>query len=98
MRLYRIIKKPIVTEKTSSMELKKPVYAFEVDASATKIDIKKAILDVYGVQVAEVNVLTTREKYKFGRKRGMQLRKASMKKAYVTLKNKNDKIDFSLTK
>lgn len=98
MRLYRIIKKPIITEKTSSLELKRPVYGFEVDATATKIDIKKAILDIYGVEVADVNILNTREKFKFGKKRGMQLRKASFKKAYVTLKNAKDKIDFTITK
>ena len=98
MRLYRIIKKPIITEKTSSLELKKPVYGFEVDTTATKIDIKKAILDLYGVEVADVNVLNTREKFKFGKKRGMQIRKASSKKAYVTLKNEKDKIDFTITK
>lgn len=98
MRLYRIIKKPIITEKTSALELKKAVYGFEVDKSATKIDIKKAILDLYGVAVADVNVLNTREKFKFGKKRGMQLRRASVKKAYVTLKNEKDKIDFTITK
>lgn len=98
MRLYRLIKKPIITEKTSNMEMKTASYAFEVDASATKIDIKKAISELYGVEVANVQILHTREKFKFGKKRGMQLRKASIKKAYVTLKNAKDKIDFTITK
>ena len=47
MRLYRIIKKPIVTEKTSNLELINGCYVFEVDSSATKIDIKKAISFIY---------------------------------------------------
>ena len=41
MRLYRLLKKPIVTEKTSNMSLQKNVYVFEVSLDATKIDIKK---------------------------------------------------------
>ena len=40
MRLYRLLKKPIVTEKTSNMSLQKNVYVFEVSLDATKIDIK----------------------------------------------------------
>jgi large subunit ribosomal protein L23 len=98
MRLYRLIKKPIITEKTSNMDMKYASYAFEVDKSATKIDIKKAISEMYGVEVASVQMLYTREKFKFGKKRGMQLRKASIKKAYITLKNAKDKIDFTITK
>jgi len=98
MRLYRLIKKPIITEKTSNMEMKTACYAFEVDASATKIDIKKAILDLYGVEVSDVRTAYVREKFKYGRKRGMQVRRTAIKKAYVTLKNQNDKIDFTLTK
>jgi ribosomal protein L23 len=47
MRLYNIIKKPIFTEKASSMELTKNCYIFQVDSSATKIDVKKTILEIY---------------------------------------------------
>lgn len=98
MRLYRILRKPIVTEKTSNMQMFSNTYGFEVSPDATKIDIKKAILDLYGVEVADVRVLNTREKFKHGRKRGMQLRKRTTRKAYITLKNKKDTIDFTLTK
>jgi ribosomal protein L23 len=47
MRLYNIITKPIFTEKASSMELTKNCYIFQVDNSATKIDVKKTILEIY---------------------------------------------------
>ncbi|MDR1987958.1 MAG: 50S ribosomal protein L23 [Candidatus Peribacteria bacterium] len=47
MRIYRILKKPIVTEKTSAISLVKNVYVFEVSEDATKIDIKKAISEIY---------------------------------------------------
>ena len=98
MRLYRILVKPIITEKTSNIQMQKNVYVFEVSGDATKIDVKKAILELYGVEVADVNILNTREKFKNGKKRGMQIRKRSSKKAYVTLKNSKDTIDFTLTK
>ncbi len=98
MRIFRILKKPITTEKTSVLEMTTNTYVFEVDSSATKIDIKKSISELYKVEVASVNVLHTREKFKYGKKRWMQLRKRSTKKAYVTLKDPKAKIDFSIIK
>ena len=98
MRIFRILKKPITTEKTSVLEMTNNTYVFEVDSSATKIDIKKSIIELYKVEVASVNVLHTREKFKYGKKRWMQLRKRSTKKAYVTLKDPKAKIDFSIIK
>jgi ribosomal protein L23 len=47
MRLYSIIKKPVVTEKTSRIEMLNLTYTVEVDSSSTKIDIKKAFSEVY---------------------------------------------------
>ena len=97
MRLYRLIKKPIVTEKTSNLELTNNTYVFTVDKSSTKIDIKKAIFELYGIEVSDVNIVNTREKFKNGRK-WPQVRKRSTKKAYVKLRNSEDKIDFSIVK
>ena len=97
MRLYKILKKPIVTEKTSNMELHNACYVVEVSSDATKIDIKKAIMDIYKVEVASVNILNTREKFKYAKK-WMQMRKHATKKAYITLKDKSAKLDFSLIK
>ncbi len=98
MRLYKILLKPLVTEKTANMQLGKPRYAFVVAPFATKIDIKMAVKELYGVEVADVNILNTRAKFKYGKKRGMQIRKRESKKAYVTLKNANDVLDVTLTK
>jgi large subunit ribosomal protein L23 len=68
MRLLKILKKPITTEKTANISLVKNAYVFEVSSDATKIDIKKAILELYGVEVESVNILNTREKFKNGKK------------------------------
>lgn len=97
MRLFNIIKKPVVTEKASMLELNESTYVLEVSTDATKIDIKKAILELYWVDIATVRVVNTREKFKQGKK-GTVVRKRASRKAYVTLKDANQKIDFSITK
>jgi len=93
MRLYRIIQKPIVTEKASNLEVSESTYVVRVDSSATKIDIKKSIQELYGIEVESVRVLNTRVKMKHGRKK-MQLKRRPFKKAYVTLKDKSQKLDL----
>jgi len=50
------------------------------------------------MDVANVNILNTREKFKYGKKRGMQVKRRSTKKAYVTLKNKKDVLDVTMVK
>ena len=97
MRLYRILKKPVVTEKTSNLEMINSCYVVEVSKDATKVDIKKAVLELYWIEVSSVNILNTREKFKHWKK-GMQVRKRTTKKAYVTLKDKKAKLDFSMVK
>ena len=91
------MKKPIATEKASILEMNNNTYVFEVSNDATKIDIKKAVLDLYGVSVSSVNILNTRQKFKHGKK-GMQIRKRSTKKAYVTLVDPSSKIDVTIIK
>ena len=60
MRLYRILQKPIVTEKTSNEEVSNNCYTFKVTPDATKIDIKKAILELYWVEISHVNIVNSR--------------------------------------
>jgi large subunit ribosomal protein L23 len=96
MRLYDIIKKPVITEKSSTLELLWK-YIVEVIDWATKIDIKKAFKEIYKLDIESVNVLKTREKFK-NWKTGKQYKRRVTKKAIVTLKNKKDKVDFSIVK
>lgn len=98
MRLYKILQKPIVTEKTATMQVSAPRYGFIVSPDATKIDVKMAIKELYGVEVAKVNILNAREKFKNGRKVKKQLKRRNQRKAYVTLKNTSDTIDVTLVK
>ncbi len=97
MTLYTILKKPITTEKTSRLELAHNRYGFIVDKKATKIDIKKAVKEIYWFDVSEVNVTYVRGKVKMGKK-GEQTRRSEVKKAYLTLKDKKAKLDFSIVK
>lgn len=98
MRLYNILQKQVVTEKTANTQMWKAVYAFEVDPSATKIDVKMAIKQIYGIEVADVNMLNVRAKFKLGKNKNLLSRRKSAKKAYVTLKDAKDILDVTLVK
>ena len=102
MRLYNVIKKPIITEKSALQEMKNNTFVIKVLDSATKIDIKKSIIEIYGLEVASVRIVNSIPKVKQTRKgmavKGMAVKRKSFKKAYVTLKDSNAKIDFSILK
>ena len=80
---YDIIKRPIITEQSMEQtEMKR--YTFEVAKNANKIEIAKAVEEIFGVEVAKVNTLNMKGKTKrVGRY--PQGRTASWKKAMVTL-------------
>ena len=63
MMAEEIIKRPIVTEKTSN-ELQDGKYTFEVEKKATKVQIAKAVEDIFGVKVLKVTTVTVRGKEK----------------------------------
>jgi large subunit ribosomal protein L23 len=85
--MLEVIKRPIVTEKAMKLgELRQ--YVFEVDRSANKIDIKKAVEKMFEVNVISVRTTVVKPKMKMRiTKRGVVHGKSpSYKKAYVTLK------------
>ena len=89
---YDIIKRPIVTEQ-SMMEAANKKYTFEVAKDANKIEIAKAVEEIFGVKVAKVNTLNVQGKMKrVGRY--PQGRTASWKKAMVTLTADSKTIEF----
>ena len=61
--LYYIIKKPLMTEKNSQMAEDR-TYVFEVDASATRTEIKKAVEKYFRVKVDSVRTLVGRGRVK----------------------------------
>ncbi len=80
---YDIIKRPIITERSmSGTENKK--YTFEVAKDANKIEIAKAVEEIFGVKVAKVNTLNMQGKAK-RTGRFPAGRRPAWKKAMVTL-------------
>jgi large subunit ribosomal protein L23 len=90
-----ILVKPIVTEKMTSQGDKHNRYGFIVAKNANKLQIKKAVEELYGVTVASVNTMRYGGKIKTRyTKSGLLAGKTSAsKKAVVTLAEGN-KIDF----
>ena len=91
MAAQDIIIRPIVTEKTmDGVQNKK--YTFEVAKDATKIDIARAVEELFGVKVSKVNTLHVRgHMRRQGRSEGYT---PSWKKAVVTLTEGSKSIEF----
>ena len=88
---YKIIKRPLITEKSTIQKEMDNQLAFEVDRRANKIEIKKAVEKIFKVQVENVRTMNYRGKRKrLGRTMG---RRPHWKKAVVTLKP-GQKIEF----
>jgi len=82
--LYDVIKKPILTEKTTIQKEEANKITFEVDRKANKIEIKQSVEKIFKVKVFDVNTMTVRGKLKrVGRFSG---KRPDWKKAVVTLK------------
>jgi len=88
---YDVIRKPIITEKTT-MASENGAVVFEVAIDSNKPQIKEAVETLFGVKVKAVNTTITKGKQK--RFRGQIGRRKDVKKAYVTLEEGNT-IDVS---
>lgn len=83
-RMYEIIRRPLVSEKTTMMT-ENNQHAFEVSLDATKGEIKNAVEGLFKVKVTAVNTLRVKGKTK--RFRGIEGKRSEFKKAYVTLQS-----------
>jgi large subunit ribosomal protein L23 len=91
MNEYDIIIRPIVTEKSTLMKETSNQYAFEVARDANKIEIAKAIEQLFKVKVLAVRVMNMEgKKRRIGKSSG---KRADWRKAIVKL-NPKDKISF----
>jgi large subunit ribosomal protein L23 len=90
-----ILLKPVITEKMTSEGELHNRYGFEVPRDANKVEIKKAVEDMYGVTVKSVNTLTTpgKKKSRYTRTGVVTGSSNTVKKAVVTLVD-GDIIDF----
>ena len=90
--LYEIIRRPLITEKSTALKETQHSLCFEVHKDATKPEIKKAVETLFGVKVKDVRVANVHGKVKRqGRYVG---RRPDWKKAYVVLKPGEKMIEF----
>ena len=83
MEIHQIIKKILVTEKSTDARDKSNKYFFEVNRNANKVEISEAVEKLFKVKVADVRVMhVLGKKKRIGRIMGQ---KSSWKKAIVTL-------------
>ena len=86
-----IIIRPIITEESMKGTADRK-YTFQVTKDANKIEIAKAVEELFGVEVCKVNTISVRGKFRRqGRVGGFT---ASSKKAIVTLTEKSKGIEF----
>lgn len=90
-----IIVRPVVTEKMNAQADGLKKYGFIVDKKANKVQIKRAVENLYGVTVESVNTMfyAGKRKSRFTRTGYVSGRKNAYKKAVITLRE-GDTIDF----
>jgi large subunit ribosomal protein L23 len=91
----KILDKPIITEKMTELGEKLNRFAFLVNKNANKVQIKKAVEDLYGVEVVSVNTINYAGKLKsrYTKTGLISGRTNATKKAIITLA-KGETIDF----
>ena len=90
--LYDVVRRPLITEKTTALKETQRSLCFEVHKDASKPEIKKAVETLFGVKVQDVRVANVHGKVKRqGRYVG---RRPDWKKAYVVLKPGEKMIEF----
>ncbi len=89
--VHTIIKRPLFTEKGAKLKETENKVLIEVGKDVNKVEIKKAVEEIFKVKVEKVATITTNGKWKrYGKSIG---KRPDRKKAVVTLK-KGEKLDF----
>ena len=90
--IFEVIRRPLVTEKTTLQKEGIRTLAFEVHRDATKPEIKAAVEKLFGVKVEQVR--TVNQPGKLRRQGRYQGHRPDWKKAYVLLKEGEKMIEF----
>jgi LSU ribosomal protein L23P len=59
-----VLKKPVLTEKSLTLQSNENKYTFDVDVNANKIEVKQAVEAMFGVKVLSVNIMNVKPKKK----------------------------------
>lgn len=79
---YDIVKRPLITEKTTQL-VEQGKYTFEVMQGVNKVEVKKAVEELFNVEVVDVNIINVRKKARrVGKHEGFR---PAVRKAIVTL-------------
>ena len=93
--IYEVIRRPIISEKSTALAEVGNRYVFEVSGQANKQEIREAVQRLFNVKVTQVRTMVMHGKTKrVGR---FETKRSNWKKAIVTL-NDGQKIDFFQTK
>ena len=87
-KLYTLIKAPIITEQTASLGENLKQVVFKVDLSANKREIKKAVEELFKVEVLKVTTSVVKGKTK--RNRFGIYKKSNYKKAFVSISDDSE--------
>ncbi|NOZ49551.1 MAG: 50S ribosomal protein L23 [Chloroflexi bacterium] len=93
MHPYEVLKRPVITEKTTLMQEASNKYVFEVDTRANKLQVKQAIEERFSVTVTDVHIINMKVKTRRRSRRSTTVRVSPWKKAVVTLAT-NDSIQL----
>ena len=93
MKARQIIMRPIITEKTTFMQERENTVCFEVDRRANKIMVRKAVEELFEVNVTGVHIVNRKGKPVMRYGRTVNHRPAS-RKAYVTLAEGSKTLEF----
>jgi large subunit ribosomal protein L23 len=85
LHIYDVIRRPVITEKSTRLSEGQSQYVFEVASNANKIQIREAVELIFDVEVAKVNTMIMPAK-RGRRGRKWYVRSPQWKKAVVSLK------------
>lgn len=84
MHTFEVLRRPLITEKSTILQDAQNKYAFEVDPRANKVQVKSAVEEAFNVKVTDVKIANIKGKRKrFGPR---LVQRPSWKKAVVSLR------------
>ena len=87
-----VLIRPVVSEKSYAL-MEQHVYTFIIDPGASKIEVRHAVEQTFGVRVTNVNTLTRKGKATRNRRTNVRGKRPNTKRAIVTL-HPDDSIDL----
>ena len=86
-----VLKKPVLTEKSLSLQSDENKYTFDVDVKANKIEVKQAVEAMFGVKVVSVNIMNVKPKKK---RMGKYVGRTNRRRKAIVKLAEGEKIDY----